>query len=145
MILSLKELFVVLVIATITFRLAKPVALLFIDGDDFSRRCRVWYLLTVTAFLSPSFLIFSVVAIPTLIIAGRRDSNPTALYLMLLQVIPPVDVPVPLFGIDRLFEINNYLLLSVCVMTPAAIRIMRSAEKSGPRGFQMTDACLLAY
>lgn len=145
MILSLKELFVVLVIAAITFRLAKPVALLFIDGDDFSRRRKVWYLLTVTAFLSPSFLIFSVVAIPTMIIAGRRDSNPSAFYLLLLQVIPPVDVPVPLFGIERFIEINNYLLLSLCVMTPAAIRIMRSVEKSGPRGFRMTDVCLLAY
>jgi O-antigen ligase len=145
MILSLKELFVVLVLAAIIFRLARPVALKFIAAEDFSRRCKVWYLLTATAFLSPSFLIFSIVAIPTMIIAGRTDSNPTALYLMLLQVIPPVDVPVPLFGIDRLIEINNYLLLSICVMTPAAIRIMRSAEKSGPRGFQMTDACLLAY
>jgi hypothetical protein len=145
MILSLKELFVVLVISAIVFRLARPVALKFIAGDDFSRRCKVWYLLTVTAFLSPSFLIFSVVAVPTLIIAGRRDSNPGALYLMLLQVIPPVDVPVPLFGIDRLIEVNNYLLLSICVMTPAAIRIIRSSEKSGSRGFQMTDACLLAY
>src|SRR6202049_5202471 len=107
MILSLKELFVVLVLAAITFRLAKPIALLFIAPDDLSRRRNVWYVLTVTAFLSPNFWIFALVAIPVMAIAGRKDSNPSALYLMLLQVIPQVDVPVPMIGMPYLFVIDN--------------------------------------
>jgi O-antigen ligase len=142
---SLKELIVVLVIAAIIFRLAKPVALSFIPADDFARRRNVWYVLTATAFLSPSFWLFAVVAIPVLLIAGRKDSNPSALYLMLLQVIPPIDVPVPMVGMPYLFMINNYLLLSFCVMTPAALRIIRSKDKARSQGFELMDLCLLAY
>ena len=145
MILSLKELFVVLVLAAITFRLAKPVALIFMAPDDFSRRRNIWYVLTVTAFLSPSFWLYAVVAIPVITIAARKDSNPTALYLMLLQVIPPIELPVPMIGISYLFYINNYLLLSFCVMAPAALRIIRSKDKAQAQGLQLTDLCLLAY
>jgi hypothetical protein len=145
MILSLKELIVVLVLAAFTFRLAKPTALLFIGPDDFSRRCNVWYVLTAAAFLSPNFWLFAVVAIPVMVIAGRKDSNPGALYLMLFQVIPPIEVPVPMFGMPYLFEINIYLLLSFCVMTPAALRIIRSKDQARIQGFGSMDFCLLAY
>src|ERR1700738_4131051 len=145
MILSLKELFVVLVLAAITFRLAKPIALLFIASDDLSRRRNVWYALTVAAFLSPNFWLFAVVAIPVMAIAGRKDSNPGALYLMLFQVIPPIEIPVPMIGMPYLFSINNYLLLSFCVMTPAALRIIRSKDQTRVQGFELMDFCLLAY
>lgn len=145
MILSLKELIYVLVVAAIIFRLAKPLALVFTTPDDFSRRRNVWFALTAVAFLSPSFWLFAAAAIPILIIAGRKDSNPTGLYLMLLQVIPPIDVPVPMIGMPYLFVINNYLLLSFCVMTPAALRVMRSKDKTRIQGFELMDFCLLGY
>ena len=145
MLLSLKELIYVLVIAAVVFRLAKPLALLFIAPDDFSRRRNVWYALTVAAFLSPSFWLFAIVAIPLMAIAGRKDTNPTAVYLMLLQVIPSIDVPVPMIGMPYLFVINNYLLLSFCVMTPAALRVMRSKDKTQIQGFELMDFCLLSY
>jgi O-antigen ligase len=145
MILSLKELIYVSIIAALIFRLAKPLALLFSTPDDFSRRRIVWYALTATAFLSPNFWLFALVAIPVMAIAGRKDSNPGALYLMLLQVIPPIEVPVPMIGMPYLFEIDNYLLLSFCVMTPAALRIIRSKDKPRIQGFESMDFCLLAY
>src|SRR5450432_1982138 len=107
MFLSLKELFVVLVIAAVVFRLAKPAAHLFITPEDFSRRRRVWYVLTAVGLLSPSFWLFALVAIPVTVIAGRRDANPSALYIMLLQVVPPVDIPVPMLGMERLLNVNN--------------------------------------
>jgi O-antigen ligase len=144
-ILGLKELFCVLVIAAIVFWLAKPFVPLFITPGDFARRRNVWYALTVTAFISPSFWLFALIAIPVMAIAGRKDSNPSALYLMLLQVIPEVNVPVPMIGMPYLFFVNNYLLLSFCVMTPAALRIMRSKDKTGIQPFGFMDFCLLAY
>jgi O-antigen ligase len=145
MILSLKELIYVLIIAAIIFQLAKPIALSFMTPVDFSRRRYAWYALTATAFLSPNFWLFAVVAVPVMAIAGRKDSNPSALYLMLLQVIPPIDVPVPMIGMPYLFAINNYLLLSFCVMTPAALGIMRSKDKAQVQGFGLMDFCLLAF
>jgi hypothetical protein len=142
---NLKELIVVVVIAAVVFRLAKSFAPFFISSEDFARRRNVWYALTVTAFLSPSFWLFAFVAIPILTIAGRKDSNPTALYFMLLQVIPLIEVPIPMIGMKYLFNINHYLLLSFCVMTPAAMRIIRSKEKVGASRLGRMDYCLLAY
>ncbi len=145
MILSLKELFCILVISTAIFRLSKPIALLFMTGEDFSRRRNVWFVLTVTAFLSPSFWLYIAVAVPVLAAAGKKDSNPIGLYLLLLHVIPALGVPVPMVGMPYLFNIDNYLLLSFCVLTPLALRLIRSKDEKRIRGLQAMDYALLAY
>src|SRR5271154_1462832 len=118
MMLQLKELVVLLGIGSVVYLLAKPVALKFIPAKDFNRRRNVWFALTVVALISPSFWIFAAVAIPVFVFAGRKDSNPAALYIFLLQIIPPVSFRIPVMGISSLFELNNYLLLALCVMMP---------------------------
>jgi O-antigen ligase len=141
----LKELVVVLVIAFVVFRLARPVVLLFISQEDFSRRRNVWFALTTVGFLSPNFWLFALIAVPLLFWSGRKDSNPAALYLFLLHVIPPIVIRVPMIGISFLLDIDFYLLLSFCVMTPAALRLFRSKGETRIRGVQAMDLCLLAY
>jgi O-antigen ligase len=143
--LSIKELIVILVIAAAVFKLSKPIALLFTSEADFSRRRNVWCLLTAIAFLSPSFWIFTALAIPILVVAGGKDSNPSALYMFLLHVIPPISAAVPMVGISYLFDIDNYLLLSFCVMVPAALRLLRSKDTDRIRGLQTMDLCLFAF
>src|SRR5690348_1060469 len=105
---SIKDLIVVLAFALVVFRLAKPIAAHFTSEADYLRRRNVWLALTVVAFLSPSFWLFVAVAIPVLIWARRRDSNPVALYLLLLHVIPPMAIPIPTIGITELFDLDNY-------------------------------------
>lgn len=142
---TLKELIVVLVIALAVFKLARRIALLFTTPEDYARRRNTWLALTIVAFLSPSIWIFAAVAAPLLLFAGRKDSNPAALYLLLLHVIPPFDVRVPMIGISFLFDANIYLLLSFCVMTPAAWRLFRSKDEARARGLDAMDICLFAY
>ena len=115
MILSLKELFVVLVIALAVFKFAKPVADHFTSKDDFARRRNTWCAITIAAFLCPSFWLLCLIAIPILIFAGRRDSNPAALYLMLLYVVPGFSWRVPMVGLSYLVNLNFPLLISFCV------------------------------
>jgi hypothetical protein len=79
--LNLRDLIAVLVLSSIVFKLAKPVALLFSSEQDFSRRRNLWYVLTVAAFLSPNIWLYILVAAPFLLVSGRKDSNPAALYL----------------------------------------------------------------
>jgi O-antigen ligase len=133
------------VIASATFWLARPIALKFMAREDFARRLKVWYVLTAVGFLSPNFWLYALIGIPIMVAAGRKDSNPTALYLMLLHVIPPISLPVPMIGVPYLFYIDNYLLLSFCIMAPAARRIMQSKNEQLLRGLHFTDVCLLAY
>lgn len=145
MMLSLKELIVILTIATVVFKFARPIALLFSAEKDFARRRNAWFALTVAAFLLPSFWLFALIAIPVLITTGRKDSNPGALYLLLLQVIPPISVTVPMVGISHLLDIDNYFLLSLFVMVPAAFRLRDSKKRVGIRGLETMDVLILSY
>src|SRR5580658_232168 len=142
---SLKELIVVLVITLVVFRLTRPLVLIFSKEQDFARRRNVWCVLTAAAFLSPNFWIFALIAMPLLVFTGRRDSNPAALYLLLLHVVPPYTIRVPMVGISFLFDADNYLLLGFFVKTPAALRLIRDKNSNRIRGLQAMDFFLFAY
>jgi hypothetical protein len=145
MIQILKELFLVLVIALAVFRFARPIALLFTAPDDFSRRRNTWFAVTVAAFLCPSFFLFCLATIPFLVAAGRKDSNPGALYLMLMFVVPAFSWRVPMVGISYLIDLDFQMLLSFCVMVPAALRLLKSKQQTPIRRLGVLDFCLLAY
>ena len=141
--LNLKELLIVLAIAITLFHLAKPIASQFGLGEGYGHRRDAWLAITTFAFISPNFWVFAVLTVPVLIWASRRESNPGALYLLLLQIIPPISVPIPMIGISHLFRIDNYLLLSFFVMVPAAVRILRTKEPVAPLRLSVMDYCLL--
>jgi hypothetical protein len=145
MLYSIKALIVVLAIAATVFHLAKPIALRFISSEDFSRRRLAWFALTAVSFVSPNIWLFALIAVPMLVWACRNDSNPIALYLLLLQVIPPVAVNIPVLGNNGLFALDNYRLLAFCVLLPAAIHY-RKNQKNGMAGaFGTMDILLLAF
>jgi O-antigen ligase len=143
--LNLRDLIAVLVLSAIVFKFAKPVALLFSSEQDFSRRRNLWYVMTVAAFLSPNIWLYILIAGPFLLVSGRKDSNPAALYLFLLHVVPPVATPIPLPGGAKLIDVSNQILLSLCVMVPAMRRLRRSEKDRELRRFTAADWCLLTY
>jgi|HubBroStandDraft_6_1064221.scaffolds.fasta_scaffold144793_2 hypothetical protein len=142
---GLKELLVVLAIATLTFWFAKPAVLKFSSEADFSRRRNVWLILTSVAFLSPSFWLFALVAVPLLLFAGRKDTNPIALYLSLLCVIPAIEVDVPMVGINHLIDLDIYRLLALFVLIPTVWRWRQSQHGAGLRGLDIVDYMLLGF
>jgi hypothetical protein len=142
---NVKALIVVLLIAATVFRLAKPIALQFISEDDFLRRRLVWFILTAVSFLSPSFWLYALVAVPVLIWANRRDSSAIGLYLMLLHVVSPVGVEIPILGNNGLFPLDNYRLLAIVVLLPAIIRYRKNLAKDGAPQIRSMDVMLLAF
>jgi len=143
---GIKELVVILVLATVTFRLAKPIALQFSSESDFCRRRNLWLVLTAAGLLSPNFWLFALLAVPLLYWGQRKDTNPVAFYLALLQVIPPVNIDIPIVGINQLFPLNIYRLLAVCVLVPAALRYRRRRQPgSAAPGFGTLDVLLIGY
>jgi hypothetical protein len=142
---TLKELIAVAGIALVIFRLAKPIFLRFSEERDFARRRNIWLALTVTAFLSPNFWLFTLVAVPLTIWGSRKDKNPVALYLILLHVIPPVPIDIPIPGIKSLFSLDNYRLLSLCILIPAALRLRKSSDAARIRGISLMDVLLVGY
>jgi hypothetical protein len=143
MIYTFKRLIVVLTLAAIVFYLAKPIALRFMSGEDFSRRRFVWFLLTIVSFVSPSFWLYALVAVPMFLWANRKDSNPIALYLLMLHVVPPFGFIIPILGSNGLFSMDNYRLLSICVLLPAAIRYRKNRDKAAVGGWGGMDVLLL--
>jgi O-antigen ligase len=141
---NLKGLIIVLAIAATVFYLAKPIALQFMSGEDFSRRRLVWFVLTVAYFVSPNFWLYMIVAVPLLVWANRNDSNPIALYLLMLHVIPPIGVIIPILGNNGLFPLDNYRLLAFCVLLPAAMRYRKNREKGTISRLGAMDLLLLA-
>lgn len=135
----------VLLIATPVFLYLKPIVLRFTNEADYLRRRNLWFALTITGFLSPSFWLFALVAAPLLMWGGRKDSNPVAFYLMLMQVIPDTPVEIPAVGINEIFALNLSRLLSFFVLIPAAVRLRRSTGDPTARKFTTTDWLVLGF
>lgn len=141
-----KAFIVVACISYVVFRLAEPICLRYMRREDLHRRRLVWGVLTTVAFLSPSFWIYVLVAIPLMAWSARLDSNPPALYFFLYFLIPPsISIYIPVVGINQLFDLNQFRLLSLTVLLPLALRISQS--KSGPHSAKLTlmDALVLSY
>ena len=145
MLTNLKALLVILPIAFAVFSLLRTLCLKFMSEDDFMRRRNLWFILTGVAFLSPSFWLFALVAIPLIASAGAKDRNPVALYLLLLQVIPPFGLQLPVVGINQLFELNTYRILAFALLIPALMRMSRERKERNTRLHRSIDYFVLAY
>lgn len=143
--LNVRALIVVLAVSAIAFHFAKPLALKRCAPEDFARRRNLWFVLTIAGFLLPSFWLFVLAAAPLLLWAGKKDSNPIALYLLLMHVIPPLTEQIPVVGINQLFSVNMYRLLSLTVLLPAALRYRRSRDKATAPDSRSMDLLLVAY
>lgn len=142
---NLKALLVVLVLALPVFAIAKSLCLRFMTEGDFVRRRNVWLTLTITAFVSPSFWIYALVALPLMYWAGSKDRNPVALYVFLLHVISPVGLQIPAVIVNYIFELNNYRILAFAVLIPSAWRLYFSKEKAALGNHKWVDRFMWAY
>lgn len=142
MLTNLKALIVVLAIAIAVFIVAKPLCLRFMAEDDFTRRRNVWFVLTLTAFISPSFWVYVLVAMPLLAWSARKDSNPVALYVLVMCVIPPIRIDIPAVIVHEFFQLSNFRVLAFAVLIPTAWRLMRSTDKTT---LTLMDKLILAY
>src|SRR6185437_3847189 len=97
---TLNELLRIVAIAALVFVCARPIALRFSSAADFARRRNLWFILAITAFLSPNFWLWALLAVPLLVWGGRRDSNPVAFYLLMLFVIPQISIEIPVLLVN---------------------------------------------
>ena len=145
MLTDLKALVVVLCVSYPVFRLAAPICFRFTRQEDFYRRRMVWFVLTTVAFLAPSFWLYVLVAIPLLAWSARRDANPASIYFLMYFVIPPIRVYIPVVGINQLFDLNQFRILSLTVLLPVAWRLFQSPERGENNKFTLTDTLVLSY
>lgn len=142
---SIKELVVVLGFSIPLFAVAKSTALNFTDEGDYKRRRNVWLILTIAAFLSPSFWLFVAIAAPLLYWGSKKDTNAMGFYLLLMNVIPSIPIAIPTVVIKQLFDLDIFRLLAFCVIVPAALRIRKSKGPEQINGMKVMDVALLGY
>lgn len=128
---ALKELIVVLVFSIVVFHAARPVCIRLITAETYDRRRRVWLLLTIAAFISPSFWLYVVIAAGLIAWLSQKDNNPQALLMFLLFLIPPMVVQVPFFGINYLFELTQLRLLSLVLIIPWILKYLHISRSGG--------------
>src|SRR5665213_3692959 len=105
---NLKALLVILVLTWGVALVARPLCLRFMDSADFARRRNVWFALTIVAFLSPTFWLYALVAMPLLYWAAARDPNPLALYVVATFAVPNVRFYIPGVVVNQLFDLTQY-------------------------------------
>lgn len=143
--LNVKAMIVVLITAFVMFALLKPMFLRFMDTDDFDRRRILWLIQAVAGFLSPSIWIYLCVAVPALLWASSKDSNPIALWLFSIFVVPPVNVNIPMPLINNFFSISQERMLGLFLLFPLAVSHLRMPAAPKTTTVKAMDALLLTY
>ena len=143
----LRALIVILVLAGVTFTLARaPACAAAMKDEDFVRRRNVWFALTAAVFLAHSFWIFVLFAAALLLFFSvPAERNKLALYYFVLLAVPAIDAEIPGFGVaQHLFSIDYLRLLALAILLPAwlALRLRPDAE---PFGRSSADKLIAAY
>lgn len=142
----LRALVVIVVIASIVFALAKvPLCAEAVAFEDFKRRRNLWFAVTLIAFFAHNFWLMCLLAGLVVVLAAQRDSNPVALYLSLLFVVPPFNAQIPGIGpINFFFDLNYIRLLNLCVLLPAVLKFVMKG-RAAPAGSQAADYFLVGH
>lgn len=135
-----RSLLVVALLGFVGLLICRPVfAALMLSDDDFRRRRNLWFVITVAAFVLPSFWAYAAVAAIAVRYVAKRDSNPVALFPLLLVLVPPLEVEIP-----SLIKLHHPRLLILVLLAPLAWRLVKDAQS--PKPLQLwTDKFLVAY
>jgi hypothetical protein len=142
----LRALVIILVLAAAVFWLAeKPMTASLMAVENYRRRRNLWFAVTLTAFLSHNFWLYSAITGAIAWHYGRRDQNPLALYILLLFAVPAFEQEIPGFGlINYIFDLNHVRLLNLVILLPMAVRFMQRAD--GPeRPHRLADVLVGTY
>lgn len=107
-------------------------------------------LATIAAYLCkfPAlfFIVFAVIAIYGRVTCGNPPVAPISVYLLLAIVVPPITYGVGGVGdINSLLLLDQYRLLAVVLLVPAAFRLLTRNRAVEDGGIRALDVCLLAY
>ena len=125
--------------------MAKPLTAQSMTRQDFALRRNLWLAVTAAAFLSHSFWLAMLAVVLIISLGARRESNPAALYCVLLFAVPQFGLPIPGFGlINKVFDVDYPRVLALALLLPAAVRLYLNAGPPNPR-LRVPDMLFGAY
>jgi O-antigen ligase len=137
----IRALFVILVLSTAVFYFASRFTLTFTSEENFTRRRNLWFGITLAAFITQNYWIYFFIAVPLIIYANRRETNPSALFFFILFALPVARVQIPGMGlINYFFELTHPRELALLILLPAFLNLRRQSDtpafgRTGPDKF----------
>lgn len=125
--------------------MAKPLTAQAMSKQDFAHRRNVWLAVTVAVFLAHNFWLAMLAAGLIIGFAARRETNPAALYCVLLFTVPQYSLSIPGFGvINRVFDVDFPRVLALALLLPAAWQLRSATRVPNPR-LRVPDMLFAAY
>jgi hypothetical protein len=136
----------ILLIAGVCFAVMfKPMTARLMTVTDFQRRAGLWFAVTLVSFLAHSLWLALLLNALLVAVAARRESNPVALYCVLLFALPQFAVQVPAFGlVNYLFDVDHPRMLALVILVPAAVQLLQQRRTHNPR-LLVADTLFLVY
>jgi len=142
---SIRALIVILILSSFLFIFSKKQICKLIPENDFKRRRNAWYAITIAAFISSNFWIYSLIAIFIIFFSKQRENNIPALYFILLFTLPEVSAQIPGLGlINYLASISHQKILSILILFPAAL-ILKANKNTTPFGRITLDKLIIVF
>lgn len=96
---------------------------------EFRRWSVCWFVSTSAVFLAPNFFTYAVILVGVFLVARRHGVNPLGLYIILIFTAPCLGVGVGIPGIfNRVLDLNVPRLLSMVILAPMAVSLLRKPE-----------------
>ncbi|MGI9315845.1 MAG: O-antigen ligase family protein [bacterium] len=141
----IRSLVVILFISTIVFAFARKPASQIIQSSDFIRRRNLWIALTLVAFLAQNIWLCFLITTMLILFTRSRETNPAALYFLLLFILPAGGFQIPAMGlVNFLFDLSYPRLLALVILLPTYIALVRQ-KQTVPFGRTTPDKLLIIY
>ena len=125
----IRALIVILFLGLIGFYLVKKIIPKDIPSSELSRWRNIWFVVLVSAFVSNNFWLYILSATFLILLLAKKINNKTALFFILLFVIPPIAMPVPGMGmVNYLISLDHIRFISLLVLLPAALALMQKND-----------------
>lgn len=142
----LRTLLVLVVLATIVFAFARPLACpSAFDPGDYSRRRNLWFSVTIATFLANNYWLYIVLVGGLLYFAVQKERSRLVLFFALLFAVPPIPNDIGALGIfNFLFTIDYVRLLALMVLLPAYLELRKRSDVDR-FGQRLPDKLLAGY
>src|SRR5690349_17852698 len=128
----LRALVIILSLASAVFLVVEKACLQIVPSEDFKRWRNLWFALTLAAFLSYDFWIYALSASLLVTLWSIRSKNRTALFYLLLFIIPIANASISGFGVvNYTIQLNQSRLLALLLLLPCLLSTGKSSSGIG--------------
>lgn len=115
------------------------------DMQQFKRWRKIWFIVLAIIFLAHNYWLYIIVCGAYVYKISKAEQNKTALYILLMFIVPPMGGTIPGLGImNQLFEMTHPRLITLAIVLPFYLST-RSSTSSALAGKNHADKFLIAF